>query len=120
ADRGARHYERVLAKLGFGYDIILLSSGEDGHVGALYPHHHSLANRHHGFIVMDDSPKPPPERMTSSLSLMQTAEVAVLLFVGEAKRESFEKFNDVACPVAACPAKLVLAMKAATVFTDLN
>ncbi len=120
ADRGARHYERVLAKLGFGYDIILLSSGEDGHVGALYPHHHSLADRHHGFIVMDDSPKPPPERMTSSLSLMQTAEVAVLLFVGEAKREAFEKFNDVACPAAACPAKLVLAMKAATVFTDLN
>ena len=119
ADRGAQHYERVLAEHGFRYDIILLSSGEDGHVGALYPHHHSFADRHHGFIVMHDSPKPPPERMTSSLSLMQTAEVAVLLFVGEAKREAYGKFNDAACPVAACPAKLVLAMKDATVFTDL-
>lgn len=119
-DRGANRYERVLAEHGFRYDIILLSSGEDGHVGALYPQHHSIHDRHHGFIVMDDSPKPPPERMTSSLSLMQTADVAVLLFVGEAKREAYEKFKDSSCSVTNCPAKLVLTMKDATVFTDLT
>jgi 6-phosphogluconolactonase len=119
ADRGVRHYERVLAERSFRYDIVLLSAGEDGHVGALYPNHHSFADTHHGFIVMPDSPKPPPERMTSSLSLMQTAEVALLLFVGEAKREALGKFKDAACPAAACPAKLVLTMDDATVFTDL-
>jgi 6-phosphogluconolactonase len=119
ADRGAKRYEEVLSKHGFRYDIILLSSGEDGHVGALYPNHHSIANKHHGFIVMHDSPKPPPDRMTSSLSLMQTADTALILFVGEAKREAYIKFNDAQCPVAACPAKLVLALKDTTVFTDL-
>lgn len=119
-DRGAKRYEKVLAEHGFRYDIILLSSGEDGHVGALYPHHHSIANAHHGFIVMHDSPKPPPDRMTSSLSLMQTADTALILFVGEAKREAYIKFNDAGCPVAACPAKLVLALKDTTVFTDLT
>lgn len=120
SDRGVQEYEQVLAKQGFRYDIILLSSGEDGHVGALYPDHHSFADQHHGYIVMDDSPKPPPQRMTSSLSLMQTAEVAVLLFVGEAKRQAYEKFKDETCPVAACPAKLVLAIQDTTVFTDLT
>jgi len=119
-DRGAKRYEEVLSEDGFRYDIILLSSGEDGHVGALYPHHHSIMDKHHGFIVMDDSPKPPPERMTSSLSLMQTADTALILFVGEAKRGAYTKFNDAQCPVAACPAKLVLALKDTTVFTDLN
>jgi 6-phosphogluconolactonase len=119
ADRGVESYERVLADHGFRYDIVLLSSGEDGHVGALYPHHHSIDDPHHGFIVMDDSPKPPPGRMTSSRSLMQTADAAVLLFVGEGKREAYEKFSDAQCPVADCPAKLVLAAKDATVFTDL-
>lgn len=119
ADRGTKDYERVLAEHGFRYDMILLSAGEDGHVGALYPEHHSFADRHHGFIIMDDSPKPPPERMTSSLSLIQTAEIALLLFVGEAKRKAFEKFQDPACPAPACPAKLVLAMPDAAVFTDL-
>ena len=119
-DRGAQIYERILADHGFRFDIILLSSGEDGHVGALYPDHHSVADQHHGFIVMDDSPKPPPERMTSSLSLMQTAEVALLLFVGEAKREAYERFRDPTRPVAACPAKLVLAIRDAAIFTDLT
>lgn len=119
-DSGAQNYERVLAGYGSRYDIILLSSGEDGHVGALFPGHHSFANPHHGFIVMDDSPKPPPGRVTSSLSLVQTAGIALLLFVGGAKREAYGKFNDPSCPVAACPAKLVMAIEDATVFTDLT
>ncbi len=118
-DRGAKQYEEVLAIHGFHYDIILLSSGEDGHVGALYPNHHSITDKHHGFIVMDDSPKPPPERMTSSLSLMQTAKAGLILFVGEAKREAYESFNDAVLPLTACPAKLVMSLQDATVFTDL-
>jgi 6-phosphogluconolactonase len=117
-DRGTRAYETVLADQGFRFDVILLSSGEDGHVGALFPGHHSVRDAHHGFIVIDDSPKPPAERMTSSLSLMLTAEFAVLLFMGQAKREAFVMFNDPAIPVADCPAKLVIGMKNATVFTD--
>lgn len=120
ADRGTKNYEQVLADHGFRYDIILLSAGEDGHVGALYPHHHSLANQHHGFIVMTDSPKEPPERMTSSRSLMQTAEVALLLFVGAAKQEAYGQFIDASCPVEDCPAKLVLALPKSIVFTDLS
>jgi 6-phosphogluconolactonase len=120
ADRGTKSYEGILADHGFRYDIILLSAGEDGHVGALYPNHHSLANQHHGFIVMTDSPKPPPERMTSSRSLMQTAEVALLLFVGKAKQGAYEQFMDAACPVEDCPAKLVLTLPEITVFTDLS
>lgn len=119
-DCGAGEYDRVLAEHGSRYDIILLSSGEDGHVGALFPNHHSMANRHHGFLVMHDSPKPPPDRMTSSLSLMQTADAALILFFGEAKREAYMKFNDEQCPLEACPAKLVLALKDAAVFTDLT
>ncbi|MDD5759235.1 MAG: 6-phosphogluconolactonase [Desulfobulbaceae bacterium] len=119
-DRGAKDYERCLAEHGFRYDIILLSSGEDGHVGALYPQHHSIFDRHHGFIIMDDSPKPPPERMSSSLSLMQTADVAILLFCGEAKRRAYEEFNNVSTAVADCPAKMVQMIKDATVFTDLT
>lgn len=119
-DRGAAQYERVLAEHGFRYDVILLSSGEDGHVGALYPNHHSIANTHHGFMVMHDSPKPPPDRMTSTLSLMQSADVALILFVGEGKREAYERFKDEQCPVATCPARLVLALKDTTVITDLS
>jgi 6-phosphogluconolactonase len=118
-EESVREYERILGEHGLRYDVILLSAGEDGHVGALYPNHHSLADSHHGYILMDDSPKPPPERMTSSLSLLQTAAVAVVLFVGEAKREAFEQFSNPETPIDACPAKLVRAIPDTTVFTDL-
>lgn len=120
ADRGAARYERELAGFGSRYDVVLLSSGEDGHVGALYPRHHSVEDAHHGFIVMDDSPKPPPGRMSSSRTLVQTASAAVLLFAGEAKREAWARFKDEACPVADCPAKIVLSIGDAAVFTDLS
>jgi 6-phosphogluconolactonase len=120
ADRGAGRYERELEEQGSRYDVILLSAGEDGHVGALFPRHHSVEDPHHGFIVMDDSPKPPPSRLSSSRSLLQTARAAVLLFFGEAKREAYRMFNDGPGPVTACPAKLVLAIADTTVCTDLS
>jgi 6-phosphogluconolactonase len=68
---------------------------------------------------MDDSPKPPPGRMSSSLSLMQTAAAAVLLFAGEGQREAYAKFNDEGRSVADCPARLVLVLDDAAVFTDI-
>lgn len=119
-DRGAKAYDQLLAHHGMRYDIILLSSGEDGHVGALFPHHHSVANLHHGVIVMNDSPKPPPERMTSSMSLMRTAKSSLLLFVGKAKREALERFNDPSLGIEDCPAKLVLDLEDVVILTDLD
>jgi 6-phosphogluconolactonase len=118
-DQGTRAYEEALARHGSRFDIILLSSGEDGHVGALFPDHHSVHDSRRGFIVMHDSPKPPPGRMSASLPLMQGAGAAVLLFVGESKRSAFKRFKDASTPVSACPAKLALAMKDVAVFTDL-
>jgi 6-phosphogluconolactonase len=51
---------------------------------------------------------------------MQTASAAVLVFAGAAKREAWGRFNDEACHVADCPAKLVLGIGDAAVFTDLQ
>lgn len=119
-DQGTRAYEEALARHGSRFDLVLLSSGEDGHVAALFPDHHSVNDHRRGFIVMHDSPKPPPGRMSVSLPLMQDAGAAVLLFVGESKRSAFKRFKDPSTPVSACPAKLALAMKDAAVFTDLD
>lgn len=119
-DRGVHAYERALGEQGFRFDVVLLSAGEDGHVGGLFPDHHAFADPHHGFLVMDDSPKPPPERMTSSLSLLMTAEAAVLVFAGPAKRGAFRNFSDASVPASSCPAKLVVGLKNTAVYTDLE
>ena len=119
-ERAAGEYGRALEELGSRFDVVLLSSGEDGHVASLFPDHHSVMDARHGFLVMDDAPKPPPGRMSASASLVRACGVGVLLFTGRAKAAAFARFSDPSASVSSCPAKLVLRMESPFVFTDLE
>jgi 6-phosphogluconolactonase len=119
-ERAAREYGLALADLGSRFDVVLLSSGEDGHVASLFPDHHSVMDARHGFLVMDDAPKPPPGRMSASASLVRACGVGVLLFAGRSKAAAFARFSDPSASVSSCPAKLVLRMETHYVFTDLE
>ena len=70
-EEGIKAYEEELKKVGGKFDIVLLSSGEDGHIAGLYPKHHSIKDESDYFITMDDSPKPPKDRMSSSRKLIE-------------------------------------------------
>jgi 6-phosphogluconolactonase len=118
--RGIEEYQKELEKYGGQYDIILLSSGEDGHVGALYPNHHSVKDRSEFFITMDDSPKPPKFRITASLKLLKKSNIIIVLFYGEGKKKAYGKYNDDDISVKECPAKLVNEVKEGYVVTDLE
>ncbi len=52
-------YEATLQSYGGVHDIVLLSSGEDGHIAGLYPKHHSVRDQSPSYIIFDDSPNPP-------------------------------------------------------------
>lgn len=115
----AAGYTQLLNHLGGRFDIILLSSGEDGHVAALFPEHPILKELICSFVTMTDSPKPPPARLTASLPLLSQAKVGFLLFFGEGKRDAVQLFNaDVAINV--CPAKLIENNGMFYVFTDIE
>ncbi len=119
-DRGTAAYEEELKGHHGRYDIILLSAGEDGHVGGLYPRHHSVMSEEPFFLTMHDSPKPPPDRMSSSRMLLSRADTALLIFLGEAKREALRRFSDPHYTVESCPATLVRRVEHAYVLTDLE
>jgi 6-phosphogluconolactonase len=119
-DFGLANYADELLEDGGKYDIVLLSAGEDGHIGALYPGHHSVKDKAKLFIAMQDSPKPPKGRMSASRELLQNAQVAVLLFYNHIKKGAYEKFLDKRIKVEACPAKLVEKIKESYVLTNLN
>ena len=119
ADKGSSNYNKKLKKYGGKPDIIILSIGEDGHVGALYPNHHSVKDSSEGYIAVDDSPKPPLERITMSRKTMLKAKTALLLFIGEAKREAYEKFK-AGDDIIECPARLAKQIKDSYVLTDLK
>jgi 6-phosphogluconolactonase len=119
-DFGLGAYEDALKQYKSHFDIVLLSSGEDGHIAALYPNHHSIRNSEQFFIAFNDSPKPPAFRMTSSRKLILASRFAFLLFVGDAKRDAFSKFMREDIELFDCPAKLVNYIGGSVVFTDMK
>lgn len=117
-DKGSGDYYNELKKFGGKPDILILGVGEDGHVGALYPNHPSIKNNSKGYITLDDSPKPPSERMTMSRNTMLGAKTVILLFIGNAKKHAYEKFKN-GKDVVDCPARLAKKIKKVYVITNL-
>jgi 6-phosphogluconolactonase len=66
-------------------DVLLLGMGTDGHVASLFPEHDALRATA-PVVLVDDSPKPPRERITLTLPCLHTATAAVLLATGAGKR----------------------------------
>ena len=119
-DRGLSEYAEEIKRFGGSYDVVLLSSGEDGHVGALYPSHHSFEDNSEYYVRMDDSPKPPPKRMSMSRKMLLRAKVAIALFFGEAKMVAYSMFKEDAVSPEKCPVKLILKVRESYIFTDIK
>lgn len=111
-------YKRELDLCGGRLDIVLASSGEDGHIGSLFPGHPVLEEDHDGFVLIHDSPKPPPGRMTAGLQLIQWAETGIVLFLGVTKRDSLLRFQHDDVTVPQCPAKVIASLPHYYVLTD--
>ena len=104
-------YERELVSLSDRFDIVLLSSGDDGHVACLYPNHETVNSLNEYFIYTLSSPWPPAERITSSRKLIQKADTSVILFFGENKRQAFQNYTDSNLKVEDCPIKIANEIK---------
>lgn len=115
----ADEYFRSLSSFGGRFSVAVLGVGEDSHVGALFPNHHSVRDDKSGFIIMPDSPKPPPMRMSVSRSLLEQTEFGVALFIGEAKREAYGKFLE-DLPVEQCPVSILRTFNRSLVGTDIS
>ena len=68
-------------------DVCLLGFGPDGHVASLFPGHPGL-KAPGPVVAIPDSPKPPPERLTLSLSWLQRAFLTVAIGAGASKRRA--------------------------------
>ncbi len=111
-------YRKELNRYGGRFDIVLASSGEDGHIGSLFPNHHSLEKNRYGFFLLDDSPKPPSGRMAASFDLIQQADTGIVLFFGNSKRKALHHFLNSQLSYKECPARIIIQLPYYYVLTD--
>jgi 6-phosphogluconolactonase len=85
----ARHGAELRSLLGAPprFDLVLLGVGPDGHVCSLFPGHAALEESAREVVVVVDSPKPPPRRLSLTLPVLTRSRLLVVGAFGEAKAE---------------------------------
>lgn len=87
-------------------DLIVLGIGPDGHVASLFPNAPTLAATAQASCYgVDDSPKPPPQRITLSLPVLRAAKSCLLIATGQEKSEAIAQALDE--PTTNVPASLL-------------
>ena len=115
---GVDQYRERLLALGGRYDVVLLASGEDGHVAGLFPEHETVKSEEPFFVLTRSAPKPPSVRMSSSRKLIGSSRTAILLFLGKEKHRAFAGYRDKNLSLYQCPAKIINGVPERYVLTD--
>jgi 6-phosphogluconolactonase len=75
-------------------DVVMLGMGPDGHTASLFPNHSLLSEQKLLVAPINDSPKPPPQRITFTLPLINAANEATFLLSGSSKVEKVTSMLD--------------------------
>jgi 6-phosphogluconolactonase len=89
AQAGAASYSDAIHQHGSGeFEVVMLGLGPDGHVASLFPGHPQVDVHDRVAVAVDDSPKPPPERISLTFPALNRARSVWLLVSGEAKADA--------------------------------
>ena len=90
------------------FDLILLGVGPDGHVASHFPHRGSVSVGHKSWVLpVENSPKPPSDRITLSIPVINAAKEVVFVALGESKAEIVQRTLEVQALPGSLPAQLV-------------
>jgi 6-phosphogluconolactonase len=106
ADAASRVERELEASFDATLDVVLLGMGGDGHIASLFvgrPQLEGLAAH------VDDSPKPPANRITLTRAMLATAQHTILVATGEGKRDALTRVvaGDPTLPVTGLPGLVV-------------
>jgi len=93
-DAAALAYEQVLAANAEPgeptpfFDVHLLGMGPEGHINSLFPHTPAVREDNRMVLGVADSPKPPPRRITLTLTAVQRSREVWLVVSGAGKADA--------------------------------
>ena len=113
-NQAAAIYDRALPA---SLDLLILGVGDDGHICSLFPNHPALNIRDVRVTAIEDSPKPPPRRLTLTMPYVVSSRRVWVVAVGVRKLSVLQQA--VMRQTVSTPLDMVTAQaKAVTVFTD--
>ena len=96
------------------FDLILLGLGPDGHTCSLFPGHELLSEDDRWVAYIEDSPKPPPRRITLTFPVLNHAARVAFVAAGDGKKEMLQTVLD--RPEEGLPASRVKPVHPGTVY----
>jgi len=98
-------------------DLIFLGMGEDGHIASLFPNASAkILDSAASFLVVEDSPKPPPTRISLSYAAIAAARQVWTLVSGTGKEAAFRESMK---PDGQTPLARVIRSRPVKIFSDL-
>lgn len=76
------------------FDAIMLGMGPDGHTASLFPGHELLTETDRWVAYINDSPKPPPKRITFTFPVINHASKVVFVATGASKVDTLHTVLD--------------------------
>jgi 6-phosphogluconolactonase len=104
-DAAASAYAQVLAdnaergEPGPDFDVHLLGMGPEGHINSLFPDTDAVREKSRLVLAVEDSPKPPPRRITLTLPAIQRSREVWLVVSGSGKADAVAAAVNGADPV---------------------
>src|SRR6516165_2430863 len=86
------------------FDVHLLGVGPEGHINSVFPNTPAVRETTRMVVEVEDSPKPPPQRITFTMPAVQRSPEVLLLVSGAAKADAvaaaIDGTDQVALPAA--------------------
>jgi 6-phosphogluconolactonase len=108
----ATDYSAAIREHGAGsFTVLMLGIGPDGHVASLFPGHPAAVVRDAIAVPVEDSPKPPPERISLTFEAMERSDAVWFVAAGADKADAVAAAMSgraaIGSPEAvACPARV--------------
>jgi 6-phosphogluconolactonase len=99
------------------FDVHLLGMGPEGHINSLFPDTPAVHEMTRMVVAVEDSPKPPPQRITLTLPAVQRSREVWLMVSGSGKADAAAAAIGGAAPVSV-PAAGAVGLEATRWFLD--